>query len=261
MAEKTDSKDQILSYKLFLQQEYENFHLSFDNEMLFYNAVRNGDFEEVKKYMKPLTIDGLGKLSKNPMRNLKYHLIVTIAMITRFCIEGGMQSEAAYTLSDIYIQQMDNCNDLEELVVLHQEVIYDFTERMNKMHKNIGMSRTIHQASAYVYNHLNEKIQLDDICKELNINKSYLCELFKKETGITIFQYAIKLKIEAAQKMLIYTNYASADISNYFAFSSHSHFISTFKKHTGVTPNDYRRIHYHQYFEPKAIQGLNEDLI
>lgn len=241
-------KEQILSYKLFLQQEDANFHLPYDTEMAFYNAVRNGDFKEVKKYMQPLTSHELGKLSSNPLRNIKYHLIITISMITRFCIEGGMQPEAAYTLSDIYIQQIDNCLEIEEVIVLHKEVVYDFTERMLKIRKNVGLSRNVIKTSEYIYNHLNQKISLDEICNELNMNKSYLCELFKKETGITVFQYATKLKIEAAQKMLIYTDYASADISNYFAFSSHSHFINIFKKHTGSTPNEYRKLHYQKHF-------------
>ncbi len=244
-----EPSDKILSYKLFLQQEYTNFHLPYNREMDFYNAVRNGDFELVNKYMQPLSSEGLGKLSTNPLRNLRYHLIITIAMITRFCIEGGLNAESAYTLSDIYIQQLDKCYDEEEIITLHQEVIFDFTERMSKIKKNVGYSRAVIKTSDYIYNHLNEKIILNNICKELDINKSYLCELFKKETGITVTQYALKLKIEAAEKMLMYTDYAPADISNYFAFASHSHFINTFKKHTGITPNEYRKLHYQKYFE------------
>ena len=238
-----ESKDNILSYKLFLQQEYANYHLPYDKEMVFYNAVRNGDFAEVKKHMNPLTSTGLGKLSNNPLRNIRYHLIITIAMITRFCIEGGMQAETAYTLSDIYIQQLDKCTEIEEISTLHQEVVFDFTERMSKLRKNVGLSRVVIKTSEYVYNHLNEKISLDNICSEFKVNKSYLCELFKKETGITIFQYAMKLK------MLVYTDYSPADISNYFAIDSHSHFINIFKNHTGITPNEYRKLHYQKYFE------------
>lgn len=246
-------KEPILSYKLFLQQEYANFHLPYSDEMHFYNAVRSGDFEEVKKHMVPITSNKLGKLSSNPLRNLRYHLIITIAMITRFCIEGGMPAESAYTLSDIYIQQLDNCKTTEEIIILHQEVVFDFTERMQKIHKNVGLSKNVLKTSEYIYNHLNTKISLDEISSHLKINKSYLCELFKKETGITIFQYATKLKIEAAEKMLVYTDYSSVDISNYFAFSSHSHFINVFKKHTGNTPYEYRKLHYQQYFKNKDI--------
>ena len=68
-----ESKDNILSYKLFLQQEYANYHLPYDKEMLFYNAVRNGDFEVVKKNMNPLTSTGLGKLSDKLLEKYKLY--------------------------------------------------------------------------------------------------------------------------------------------------------------------------------------------
>ncbi|MCR4580408.1 MAG: AraC family transcriptional regulator [Treponema sp.] len=246
-----DSKQKILSYKLFLQQETANFHLPFDNEMSFYEAVKNGDFDELKKHMKPLTAEGMGKLSNNPLRNMKYHLIVTIALITRFCIEGGMPSETAYTLSDIYIQELDSSSDFESLSSIHEEVIYDFTERMQKIRKKAGLSKSVIQATDYIYNHLNEKIQLDTLADYIGVSKSYLCELFKKETGITVYTYITKLKIEAAQNMLAYSEYTPALIGNYFAFSSHSHFISKFREYTGMTPNQYRKKNYRNYFEKK----------
>lgn len=241
------SKEKILSHKLFLQQEDAVFHLSYDNEMSFYDAVKNGDFEKVKTLMKPLTAEGLGVLSNNPIRNLKYHLIITIAFITRFCIEGGMNPEVAYTLSDIYIQQLDNCSLPEEIEALHREAIFDYTDRMLKIKKRIGYSKIVINVADYIYNHLNEKLSLDDLTKEFNINKSYLCELFKKETGLTINNYIHKLKIDAAKKMLIYSDYSPIDISNYFCFSSHSHFISIFKKFTKMTPNEYKKRNYRSY--------------
>lgn len=242
------SKDNILSHKLFLAQEESNFHLPYDGEMDFYEAVKNGNFERVKETMKPLATEGMGKLSSHPIRNLKYHLVITIALITRFCIEGGLPTETAYTLSDIYIQQLDTMNDEDSIKQLHQELIYDFATRMQSIKKKIGLSRTVIRATEYIYNHLNEKILLDDLSEYLDVNKSYLCELFKKETGITISSYVIKLKVEAAQKMLESSNYEASDIANYFCFSSHSHFIATFKKYTGMTPNEYRNFKYRNHF-------------
>jgi len=85
----------------------------------------------------------------------------------------------------------------------------------------------------------------------LEINKSYLCELFKKETGTTINQYITKLKIEAAANMLIYGEFSTIEISNYFAFSSHSHFISVFKKLKGYTPLEFKKMNYRKYFSNK----------
>ena len=123
------SREQILSHKLFLQREHESFHLAYERELEFYDAVKNGDFETLQKIMLPLQDSKLGKLSQDSLRNLKYHLIITVALVTRFCIEGGLESETAYTLSDVYIQQIDACKDKESIYLLHQELVFDFADR------------------------------------------------------------------------------------------------------------------------------------
>ncbi|MFQ8952367.1 MAG: helix-turn-helix domain-containing protein [Oscillospiraceae bacterium] len=40
--------------------------------------------------------------------------------------------------------------------------------------------------------------------------------------------------------MLLFSNYTNAQISEFLGFSNYSYFSRLFKKHTGVTPNDYR---------------------
>lgn len=247
-----ESKEKILSHKLFLQQEDANFHLPFDTEMAFYETVKNGDVERLKTFMNPMGTKGMGKLSNNPVRNIQYHMVITVAMITRFCVEGGMPAETAYTLSDIYIQQIDTTTDMESLNQLHHDLVFDYTERMRNIKNRIGVSKPIITAADYIYNHLNEKLSLDELADVLHMNKSYVCELFKKETGMTVLTYITKLKVEAAQKMLIYSEYSSVDIANYFNFSSHSHFISTFKKYAGMTPKEYQKLHFRKHFEERS---------
>ena len=202
--------------------------------------------------MNPMGSKGMGKLSNNPVRNIQYPMLITVAMITRFCVEGGMPAETAYTLSDIYIQQIDTTKDLEALHKLHHDLIFDYAERMRNIKNRIGFSKPIITAADYIYNHLNEKLTLDDIADVLKMNKSYICELFKKETGMTVLTYITKLKVEAAQNMLIYSDYSSVDIANYFNFSSHSHFISIFKKYAGMTPKEYQKSHFRKHFEQKV---------
>ena len=96
-----------LAQTLFAQRENDFSHLPYDDELSFYNAVKRGDLELVKKTMLPLSNQRLGRLSDNGLRNMQYHLIITIAFITRFCIEGGVDPELAYTLSDLNIQRID----------------------------------------------------------------------------------------------------------------------------------------------------------
>ena len=236
--------EQILSHKLFLQREYKVSHLEYDKEMDFYEAVKEGNAAKLKKIMLPLGSKKLGKLSNNPLRNLKYHLVVTIAMITRFCIEGGLPSETAYTLSDIYIRKADVCNDEDEIHELHKKTVFDFAKKMKELRTLPALSRPVIKATDYVYDHLQEKITLDEVATAAGLSKGYLCELFKKETSMTVYAYVTKLRIEAASNMLMQADYKPSDIGDYFAFASHSHFIKTFKTYTGMTPEEYRKKHY-----------------
>lgn len=251
--------EKILSHTLFLQREYKVSHLEYDREMDFYEAVKNGDAAKLKKIMLPLGSKRLGKLSNNPLRNLKYHLVVTIAMITRFCIEGGLPSETAYTLSDIYIQKADVCADEDEIYLLHKTIVFDFAQRMKDLHRMPGLSRPVVKAIDYVYDHLQEKIALDKVAGATVLSKGYLCELFKKETGLTIFGYVMKLRTEAASNMLMYADYKPTDIANYFSFSSHSHFIKIFREQTGMTPAEYRKKHYRKQWGKNAEDKVKRE--
>lgn len=104
-------------------------------EMAFFKAIQRGDLETVHRLFKPLDSDKMGTLSQNPLRNLTYHFIITVAFLTRYCIEGGMEMEEAFNLSDIYIRSADRCQKEQEISVLHQQVIDDFTQRMQIIHK------------------------------------------------------------------------------------------------------------------------------
>ena len=241
--ERKDKKrtiEELLTKQLFFQREYSIYHLEYEKEMSFYKAVQKGDVELVKKLMLPLKNEKLGSLSKNSLQNLKYHLVVLISMLTRFAIEGGMNPESAYTLSDIYIQQVDLLSSEEETEKIHEKIIFDYTNRMAKIHKTLGLSKKVIKAMDYIYDNIQSKIRISDIAKKIDINPNYLCELFKKETGISINNFVKKKKIQAAEKLLIYEDFSVAELADIFGFASSSHFIETFKAETGLTPKAYK---------------------
>lgn len=232
------------TYKAFMNREYEFRHSPFEKEFEFYDCVKSGDTERVKKLMTPLASGGTGKLSEDFLRNLKYHFVVTVALITRFCVEGGLEMETAYTLSDLYILKMDKCRSEEAIRAVHREVIMDFTAHMKAVSRGTVYSKPVILAMDYIYDHLHSKISIQDMAEEIDLSTSYLSRLFHSEVGVTISAYILVKRVETAQNMLKYSDYPSADIGNYLAFNSHSHFISAFKKYTGMTPGEYRKKYY-----------------
>ncbi len=229
----------------FMRRENELSHLSVESEMNFYEYVKRGDLENARRAATPIGTEGYGKLSDNPLRNFKYHLVITIAFITRFCVEGGMERETAYNLSDLYIRSVDTAESLDELNALHSKVIEDFTRRMSRIRKENSCSMQVTKAMEYIYAHLNERFSVTDIAESLGVSAQYLSKLFHKETGMTFSRYITKKRIDAACQLLKYTDYEANDIGNYLAFSSHSHFIQRFREETGLTPKQYRVKFFH----------------
>ena len=88
--------------------------------------------------------------------------------------------------------------------------------------------------------HIREKLVLEDVCKQVNYSRSFLCRTFKAQTGETLFACFNRLKIEEAKKMLCETSASAVSIASNLGFSDVKYFSALFKKLTGVSPIAYR---------------------
>ncbi len=239
------------NHRLYLPKDSKIKYRSYENEMSFYDAVRNGDTETVEHEMELFrheTFQGKGKLSENPVRNLTYHFIISTAMVARFCIDGGMDHDLAYTLSDYYIQEADRCKTVDELKDLQYKMAMEYCKRMKQLSKMDINSKQIVKAIDFIYEHLNSPICVKSIADHIGINETYLSKLFKKETGISISEYIRNYRIEAAKNMLKYSDYSYTEIAELLCFSSQSHFTKVFKDVTGYTPKVYRDRNFRKTF-------------
>jgi AraC-like DNA-binding protein len=238
-----------------LQREVSFYHRPLEDELQFYNAVKNGDLDYVMNncmnhvFLNP---EGMGLLSENPLQNLKYHFVITAAMITRNSVDGGLEAEKAYGLSDFYIQKADKCQSKEEISDLHQIMCSDFTKRMQQLRKKKVYSKHIVLCIDYIYSHIHSRITLKELADRLDLSESYLSKLFVTEVGMSISDYIREEKIDRAENMLKFSDYDIADIANYLSFSSQSHFTQTFEKQVGLSPKKYRDIYYRKSWMSKT---------
>lgn len=241
-----------LNSRLFSQSENNIHHEEYNNEFRFYSNIVHGDVVAVKEtFCDPKDTDKYessqyGRLSADKLRNIRYHFVVSTALITRLCVDNGLERELAYTLSDLYISQMDMLELPEQIFDLYNRMLLGFTEKMSELQKQNVFSVHIVKAIDYICRHRTSKVTADSVSKALDMNRSYLSTLFKKETGISISDYIRSEKINAAANMLKYSNLSYTEISEYFGFSSQSHFIDCFRKCYGCTPAEYRRKHFRE---------------
>lgn len=239
----------------FVDSESESLHRAPSIEYSFYNAVKTGDMEYVIKNCKEdafIHLEGTGVLSRNTLQNIKYHFVVTTAMITRYCIDGGLEPERAYRLSDFYILKMDSCSTVRQVADLHHEMAKDFTGKMVLQKKSSILSKPVTQCVDYIYSNIKERITIADLAAYTGLSESYLSRVFKQNLGVSISDYIREKKIEKATHLLKYSDKPIIDIANYLSFSSQSHFIQIFEGFTGLTPKKYRDRYYKSMWQPDA---------
>ncbi len=236
-----------LNYRLYIQKTDGFIRMPFNKEFEYYMAVKSGDVEKVRKNFSEGRNDffnGKGKLSDDPIRNIMYHFVVAVAVMSRLCVEGGLGHDTAYTLSDIYIQKADKCKSVDAVIDLLGEMQIDFAERMRDLKKENVVSIHIRKCIDYIYDHLHEDLTVKLLANVMGLNPSYLSKLFIKEKGISINEFITHSKITTAENLLKFSDFTSLEIAMALGYSSQSAFISVFKKFNGVTPKQYRDMYY-----------------
>ncbi len=238
-----------LNHKLYLQRE-SNINLpDYDNEKNFYHAIVSGNIDEIDKlnkiYFPQRRTYGRqnGKLADDLCVNRKYYFIMLASTIMRFCLDAGMDRETAFSLCSIYINKADKMTNINKIDALENDMIYEFTKRMSEQKKQNIFSIHVSKCMNYIYDNLHYKITVSSIAEHLHMSPTYLSKLFSKEVNMSLSAYIKEQRLIAAANMLIYTDNSISEISEYFVFSSQSHFTTAFQNKYGITPKKYRDEH------------------
>ena len=86
-----------------------------------------------------------------------------------------------------------------------------------------------------------QPILVTDVADQVNLSSEYFSRQFKKETGLSIKDYIIQAKVDAAKDLLARSDIPVSLIALEMGYDNFSHFTQIFKKICGVTPSDYRK--------------------
>lgn len=209
-----------------------------EREMI--DMIKKGDNQNAQRLLVETNKQERAHLADDPIRSLKNSIICSCTLYARAAIEAGSLPEEAFTLSDTFIIAIERAQSKKELIRLESEMLKDYC-RMVLDVNHAKYSNTVINTINYVNRTLTEKMTLQQFAEKVFLHPNYLSSLFKKEVGISLFEYILKRKVEESIYFIKFTEMPLAQIANKFHFCSQSYFIKTFKKYLGVTPNWYRR--------------------
>lgn len=100
------------------------------------------------------------------------------------------------------------------------------------------------RVTRFIAQHYREPLTVEAIAGDVGLHPKYLMRVFKKQSGISIWEYLTRLRVSHAQRLLITTEMKVLDVAMESGFSSVAPFYAAFSAHTrGRRPLDYRRQH------------------
>lgn len=232
--------EQIIEYTMKREDNLLLNH-TYAEEQVSMDAIRAGDTEKVKQYVKLPQYKSPLIVEDSIFKNDEYLAIAFITMAARAAIEGGATSAESFLISDVYLKRISKCRTSADIKKNVNEAAIVFSELVRKYVEHQSTNHHVEDSKKYIAQNIFKKISLSDIAKALKVNASYLSKLFSKTEGMTLSEYIQREKVTVAKNMLEFSDRSIYEISEYLNMSSHSHLTSIFKKYVGMTPQEYRR--------------------
>ncbi|HHW01235.1 MAG TPA: response regulator [Thermoanaerobacterales bacterium] len=151
---------------------------------------------------------------------------------------------------------IENAEQLYEKFSLHADLCSSVTKLFDCLSKFMSESldaafeerkqayiKPIRTAKQYIQQNYMKPITLKEVSSVVGFNDSYFSSLFKKETGKNFMEYLLEVRMNRAKELLKETNLSIAGICEKIGYSDLKHFTKSFKKYTGLNPNEFRKIY------------------
>lgn len=224
------------------QRSVPNPHGTYLAEQRMLQSVREGNLQ-YRKELDHLASSGYTAsfISRNDLRYMKNYVIIYTALCCRAAVQGGLDAETAYTLSDQYLESIEQADRLSSLHELSNAMVKDYIERVHRAKTaSDRLSPQIRIACEWIALE-PEGCSIHSLAEKLGYTDYYFSKRFKRETGVSVREYILTRKLEEARRLLGSTGISVAELCDRLGIESQSYFSTCFRKAFGVTPKEYRK--------------------
>ncbi|WP_079913240.1 helix-turn-helix domain-containing protein [Paenibacillus sp. 32352] len=109
----------------------------------------------------------------------------------------------------------------------------------------------------YLSRNYQNELSLSEISERFYLSETYLCELFKKQTGVTLTGFLTAIRMKRAAHLLVENEAPVQQVADKVGYSDYGYFGRIFKRFFGFTPSKYRKIQ-HAAIINKNFSALEE---
>ncbi len=229
-----------------IQQRYEL------QDRICYSVCVGNEYQTQKAVRELTDMGTISRVSDN-LTGWKYDLIWLMALMIQSLREVGVpelsleEVRAEFTTKIFDATDADRCRNLLEEIALR-------LCRMNSLKEIRSYSMLVQTVLRLIDQDLSQPLTLAYFAKMLNVNSSYLSNLFSREVGMPLTEYVTAQRISYAADLLMTTAQPIKTIAKKAGISDVQYFSRLFKRRTGQTPSQYRLRPLRQPDDPDAQQ-------
>ena len=145
--------------------------------------------------------------------------------------------------------QYGNCTDKTLVEAQALSLCYDLFARLMEdnpqrtvySHEETQQVKYVEQSIQYMRGHVHEGIKVTQVSSAVGLNSNYLSALFKDETGLSLQQYLIRLRLQTAMQILSDSDLSIAEVAAMVGYQTSAAFCKAFHALYGITPESGRK--------------------
>lgn len=113
-----------------------------------------------------------------------------------------------------------------------------FTPTEKNYDKRVEEIKTV---LTYIRENYKDKIYIQDLARQVNMNAQYFCRFFKRSIGRSPMEYINEYRLKQSLRLLKETDLPVTEVCLECGYNNLGNFLRSFKKYAGTTPLRYRR--------------------
>ena len=179
---------------------------------------------------------------------LKFHLLGLLSDLDNLILKWNTQvlssteqnRVGATTLLESFESDISQAESMEGLSLSIEQAMQEAINLLYQAKSNIYRKEVL-RITEILQENVENKITLDRLAQEVNMNVNYLCRVFKQDTGRSIVQYMNELKINKAIELLKLPDTRIKEVASQVGIDDPFYFNRVFKKIVGLSPSDFRK--------------------
>ena len=214
----------------------------YRDESRLLEAVKSGDIELINHIVSNFDNKiSLEKRNKNPVRNIQNYTIIMNTLMRKTAYDAGVPPIYVDKISSKFGKKIECISTSDASKSIMKELLYEYSNLI-RTYSFIGYSESIRTLLTFIDFSYSTRLSLSNLANKLNVSPSYLSKRFKKELGISLFEYITKVRIEKSKSLLKDKNISIVDVAIRSGFEDQAYYARTFKKIMGLTPTQYRKL-------------------